>query len=86
MLKPPDLPDSSIEISLEEKEVFRKHLHERGFTNAAIEEFFKGHSISSAGLQEVFPGLTLPGEEKVYKDGKPQDIGYPDEKQRLPRP
>ncbi|OGC38144.1 hypothetical protein A2V54_03075 [candidate division WWE3 bacterium RBG_19FT_COMBO_53_11] len=70
----PDPPDGSSNDPPKFEEALRRFLKAQGISEAAIAELLKGHPIMSTGAQEIFPGFVIPGEEKVYKDGKLQDI------------
>jgi len=70
----PDSPDGNSNPPLKFEEALRRFLKAQGISEAAIAELLQGHPIMSTGAQEIFPGFIIPGEEKVYKDGKLQDI------------
>ena len=74
----PKPPGGSNNNTPEFEKLVRRLLRAQGISEAAIAELLQGHSITSEGAREIFPGLIIPGKERVYKNGKFEEIEPPE--------
>jgi len=81
----PKPPDGSGNVPPKFEKALRRFLQAQGFSEAAIEEIFKGNPIQLVKATFPTPWPRDSKREFVFKDGEIQEIP-PDEEPKLPRP